>query len=183
MQKKRIVGLVSIAMMFLASTLSAQESGSQTHEKSKSWEMLKNLEGDWIAQDDTTGKAGRIALSYKLTSTGNAIVETYDPGLPTEEITLYFHDGDNLVLTHFCALGNQARMQLDDPSESKQESEKKKVSFSCIGPSNVASEDDGHMHRMTISFVDEDHLKTVWTMHKDGKKAQDFPFDLKRRTE
>lgn len=99
------------AATLFAYPLAARLHDRQADEQTIAWGTLKKLEDDWIAQDDTTGEASTAAFSCTPASERNAILDTSGPGLPTEEITLYFHDGDNLVLNRNCPLGNQARMQ------------------------------------------------------------------------
>lgn len=144
-------------------------------EKHPLLETMKGLAGDWVAADPKEGEEDKVVIRYEVTSTGFAVLETYDPGLPTEEITIYSVDGDALMLKHHCALGNQARMH------GKAGAEKAGIAFECIGPGNVASEDDGHMHKMALTIADEDHIQVKWFMYRDGKEANNYPFDLKRK--
>jgi hypothetical protein len=40
---------------------------------------------------------------------------------------------------------------------------------------------DGHMHDLTLTFVDADHIKAEWTYFEDGKKSDVTVFELKRK--
>ena len=53
-------------------------------------------------------------MAYELIAGGNTLLEreTVDKMLPM--ITVYHLDGDRLLLTHYCMLNNQPRMQARD---------------------------------------------------------------------
>lgn len=75
------------------------------------WERLKReLVGRWLATPE--GSDGAITLSFRLVSGDSAIVETYATPSGRETITVYHPDGEGLVLTHYCAQGNQPRLRV-----------------------------------------------------------------------
>ena len=63
--------------------------------------------------------AGRLAEPrrdrrlVRTTGGGSAVTETLFPGTAHEMMSVYHMDGDDLVLTHYCAGGNQPRMMLE----------------------------------------------------------------------
>lgn len=171
--RRMFVSTLCIALLSTGASWGQDQSANKT---SPLLEKVKQLEGEWVAVDPKDGEEDKVVLKYEVTSTGLAVLETYDPDLPTEEVTLYYGDGDSLMLTHYCALGNQARMAAQPESNEGQ------VAFACVGPSNVKSEDEGHMHKMDMTISDKDHIKVKWTMYQNGKEIQNYPFDLKRKT-
>ena len=40
---------------------------------------------------------------------------------------------------------------------------------------------DMHMHSLVITFVDADHIRSVWSSQKDGKPAGSAVFELSRK--
>jgi hypothetical protein len=42
-------------------------------------------------------------------------------------------------------------------------------------------EGDLHMHAARITLVDADHIKSVWSMTKDGKPMGEARFDLTKK--
>lgn len=72
------------------------------------FEPLKALAGDWGMEDEngTTLLTNQFAVS----SSNSVIREVMFPGHPHEMTNLYHMDGPNLVITHYCAAGNQPRM-------------------------------------------------------------------------
>ena len=139
--------------------------------KNARFEQFKQLAGDWV------GKAqGReIHIQYKVTSGGSAVMETIFPGSEHEMVTLIHPDGDDLLLTHYCMLGNQPHMRASAQGEVN------KVEFKFVRATNLKSEKSPHMHDATYTFVDRDTLKTAWTHYKDGKDAGQMAFELKRK--
>ena len=46
----------------------------------------------------------QVAVSYRVTGRGNAVVEPLFAGTPMEMTTVYDKDGWQVVLTHYCAV-------------------------------------------------------------------------------
>ena len=90
-------------------------------------------------------------------------------------MTVYHLDGDNLVATHYCAMGNQPKMK------AKQSRSSEKIVFECQGGTNMKSENDSHIHGGTLTVVDKDRLNAVWHHFVDGKSAGDNEFVLVRK--
>src|ERR1700704_1393988 len=71
------------------------------------FEQLKSLIGHWKTQSANMPDA---TLDLELTSGGTAVLERshmINEGKPVEMITLYYLDGEQLKLTHYCMAGNQ----------------------------------------------------------------------------
>ena len=66
----------------------------------------------------------KIVSVIKVTAGGSAVHETLFPGSAHEMVSVYHLDGADLVMTHFCALGNQPRMKADPKSPANQINEK-----------------------------------------------------------
>jgi len=132
---------------------------------------LQSLVGDWTE----AGGDGSVAVTYRLTGGGSALVETIHPGKTEEMITVYTVDKGDLVLTHYCMMANQPRMKAapgGDPST---------IAFKFDGGGNLASPGDAHMHNMEITFVGGDHVKATWHMYSSGKESDTRTFDLSRK--
>jgi len=168
--------LFTLAALAVAVGLTANAKAEDKDKGKKSqFDMLKGLAGEWTGKG-THGEASLDAkVTYKVTSAGSAVVETLDPGGDHEMITVFHQDGDDIVLTHYCMIGNQPRMKAEKGDSTK------KLAFKFTGAGNLKSEKDPHMHDLTIEFIDADHIKTVWTFYEDGKAGHTATFDLKRK--
>ena len=141
------------------------------------FEKLKSLAGKWTGQSsfDEGGNKGtsEVTVLYRVTAAGSAVEETLFPGTPEEMVTMYHMDGDQLVLVHYCAAGNQPHMKL------KESGDPNTLAFEFTSGTNM-KDTDMHMHSAKITFVDADHIKGVWSSMKDGKPAGEATFDLAR---
>ena len=169
---KPIVVLLTLVLAFTSLVLAAD-----APPKKSAFDRLKSLEGTWSGKAgwDEGGQKGTgdVTVVYKVTAGGNAVQEVLFPGTPHEMVTMYHMDGADLVLTHYCAQGNQPRMKLEESKEPDV------LSFRFTGGTNM-KESDGHMHAAKLTIADADHVKGVWTSMKDGKPAGDAIFDLTR---
>src|ERR1043165_5340125 len=104
------------------------------------FEALKKLAGDWVQIGDDGKPTGTVVSSIKVTAGGTAIQDTQFPGQAHEMVTLYTLDGTDLILTHYCVLGNQPRMRAE-PGDTNQ------IAFKFIGGGNLKSESEQHIDR------------------------------------
>ena len=129
------------------------------------FDQLKSLAGHWETEKSNTDKA---TLDLEVTSGGTAVIErahVTEAGKTVDMITLYYLDGDQLKLTHYCMAGNQPTMRATYAPGTKT------LTFEFEGATNLKSPNDGHMHHAVYTFIDNDHFKTTWTFRKDQKDA------------
>ncbi len=129
------------------------------------FEKLKKLAGTWVATDKDGKPTDQVVSVIKVTAGGSIVHETLFPGQPTEMISVYNLEGSDLVLTHYCMLGNQPRMKADPKSPANQ------LCFKFIGGANLDPSKDMHMHEGTLTFVDDDHIEFSGVAWADGKPA------------
>jgi hypothetical protein len=139
------------------------------------FEALKKLAGDWVEIDKEGKATDRVVSSFRVTAAGSALEETLFPGTDHEMVTMYHLDGDDLVLTHYCRLGNQPRMRAEPGKDAHQ------IAFKFVGGTNLKSTDDQHMHEATLTIAGPDRFKSEWVSCKDGKTCHQVSFDLIRR--
>ena len=170
---KRIAALLTLGLALTSLALAADAPPKNT-----AFERLKSLEGTWTgsAAWDEGGQKGTgdVTVVYKVTAAGSAVQEVLFPGTPHEMVTMYHMDGGELVLTHYCAAGNQPRMKLQEAKEPSV------LSFGFVGGTNM-KESDRHMHAHQITLTDADHVKGVWNSMEAGKGAGTASFDLVRK--
>src|SRR5262245_15411499 len=83
-------------------------------------EMVKKLAGTWLLADQDGKPTDQIASIIKVTAGGSAVHETLFPGQPHEMVSIYTVEGSDLVMTHYCVLGNQPRIKADPKSPANQ---------------------------------------------------------------
>ncbi len=139
-----------------------------------SLDRLKKLEGEWFRTDENGKATDQLITSVRVTAGGNAVVETVYPGTKHEMVTVYHQDGPDLVLTHFCVVGNHPRMKAEAGRGQE------KLVFKCIGGFDM-KEDDKHMHQGTIVWIDENHIHSEWLMFEKGKNIYTASHQLVRK--
>jgi hypothetical protein len=125
------------------------------------FERLSSLVGEWRG----TESAAEATLVYRLTSDGSALMEDFRA--PKDEmITMFTVDGDRLIATHYCSVGNQPQMiteAIKDPSSS--------LVFSLSRVTGMKTPDDWHNIGLTVTLEDKQHLTQVWTYEYKGQKG------------
>ena len=77
-------------------------------------------------------------------------------------------------MTHYCSLGNQPHMKLIS-------SDGKVMAFEMDEPVGLQSENEAHMHAVTLTLKDDNSLQQRWTHYVDGKQAGSVTFELQRQ--
>jgi predicted metal-binding membrane protein len=134
-------------------------------------DRLKALAGEWEGKN-TAGEAARV--TYEVSANGTAVVETLSVGPMHTMVTVYHSDGDGLMLTHYCGVGNQPRMRAEKTHAPEM------MLFSFADATNLASPADGHMHNLKLTFADKDHLRQTWTWREKGQEKEEV-IELARR--
>jgi hypothetical protein len=133
---------------------------------------LTTLIGSW---QGTSSDGKTVQVEYHLTSGGSSLLETIRMSGKPDMTTMYHLDRGRLMLTHYCSMGNQPRMSAEMPKASA-----KTVNFNFVDATNLASPSDPHMHRVTFTFVDQDHVNQDWYLSKEGKETP-HTFTLERK--
>jgi hypothetical protein len=153
-----------LAIAVLACSLQAEKKSHPLFDE------LKKLEGHWSSDQ----KDHPCDVTFKSSSGGSILIETMAMPNHAEMITIYHPDGEDLALTHYCILGNQPRMRASGDQKPGQ------IKFAADGGTNMKP-DDKHMHTMTITFVDADHLREDWAMYDGGKEQAVVTINLTRK--
>ena len=115
------------------------------------FDKLKGLVGTWKGTADMMGKATEVTNTFELTSNGTAILEKVCAGSPHEMVSVYHSESGKLCMTHYCSLGNQPKMTLMKSSGDS-------LVFAMKGTSGIGSAKEMHMHAITITWKDKDHI-------------------------
>jgi len=130
-------------------------------------EKMKTLAGTWVAAGKDGTPTDQVVSIIKVTSGGSAVHETLFPGQPQEMISVYTADGPDLLMTHYCVLGNQPRMKAEATSSAN------RISFKFAGGNNLDPKRDKHMHEATLTIVDADHLELAGVAWEGGAPAKE----------
>src|SRR5687767_11220580 len=118
-------------------------------------DKLKALQGDWIDVEGAFGTKGAVAVTYRVTGGGHTVVETFPINTPFEMTTVYHVDGNDLVLTHYCADNTQPRMRSKGLTGSV-------LAFDYDGGTNIDVSKTNHMHTARLEFVAPDEIRGTW---------------------
>jgi hypothetical protein len=165
--------LVVVALLAVVASARAESKAAPTN--AQRFEALKKLAGDWVEVDKEGKPTDKVISSIRVTSGGSAIQETLFPGTEKEMITMYTLDGDDLVLTHYCMLGNQPRLKAEPAKDANT------IVFTFVSAGNLKSNDEHHMDHATLTLAGLDRFKAEWVSCKDGKTCHQVGFDLVRK--
>lgn len=136
-----------------------------------SFNKLKTLQGAWTGKNS---KGDPLQVIFRTTSAGSAILSEIQ-GEKEDMITMFHMDGNRLMMTHYCGAGNQPRMV------AKSSPDGKTFTFDFVDGTNLVPTTPGHMQRMVLIILDENHHTEDWTfVQNDGRQMSEH-FDLQRK--
>ena len=135
-------------------------------------DRVKTLEGAWESVDDK-GQA-HVATTFKVSSAGSVVREVMLPGTDEEMTNIYHMDGPTLIMTHYCAMGNQPRMRASA-------GDGKVIALKFDSVTNLASSGQEYMGDMTLTIKDRDHITEEWTSYQGGQAKPHARFEMSRK--
>ncbi|PCJ27481.1 MAG: hypothetical protein COA96_02995 [SAR86 cluster bacterium] len=143
--------------------------------------MLK-LEGTWSGEAETVAAGLPRADAVKSTTTvsfkniGNSsVMQTFAAGTPAEMISMYHQNGkEELIHTHYCAIGNQPSMTFASTGEQGV------IDFKFTSGTNMDVNADPHAHNSYIKIIDEDTYETR-TENWGGGKLVSYRYTTMKR--
>ena len=184
MKKVALTATVLAIAAFVAAAPANAQMEMEPYKGSPEFEQLKSLIGLWEGQmpmkEDGAGAEHeemppmpKMTVEYRLTAGGSAIQETMMAGTPMEMITMYHDRSGSLSLTHYCAAGNQPRLDLTESSPGQ-------MSFDFAEENDLDPAKGMHMHSLVLSFVDETNITQRWTMFQGGEEQPTHDMHLTR---
>ncbi|MGB0910191.1 MAG: hypothetical protein ACPGYT_07490 [Nitrospirales bacterium] len=140
---------------------------------SEAFESLKSLEGTWTGTHQMGEKEEPVTIEYKVSSNGSTLIETFFPGHKHEMISVYHDKDGKLSMTHYCSIGNQPELDLVSTDGNAME-------FSLSKQAHINVSTEGHMHGLTMTRVDNDHIVHNWTMYQKEKNGGQTTMKLAR---
>jgi hypothetical protein len=139
------------------------------------FDQLKQLEGIWEGTQETPDGKKQMIVEYQVTSGGTAVMEKMFPGTKEEMLSIYHGQKNHLMMTHYCAFGNQPRMKTESSGD------KGSLKFVFLDGTNSRSMDEPHMHQLTLSLVNKEQLIHEWVFFDKGKSSQVVKFEFHRK--
>ena len=139
------------------------------------FEKLKTLTGTWEGTSQMgEGDAAPVGIEYSVTSNGSAVVEKLMPGTPSEMVSVYYEENGKLMMTHYCALGNQPKLELKS-------SEGNQLKFSLVKKSAINAKKDLHMHEVVLTFPEDGKISQSWVSYENGKPQDPHVFTFTKK--
>lgn len=154
-----------LSVLLIGATAGAQSDAQ------RGFTTIKRLPGTW---EGKRPDGAPFQVTFKLTGGGSAILSEIQA--PKEDMISMIHmDGPNrLLMTHYCAVGNQPRMQGNVSPDGRT------ITFDFVDATNLASSDAGHMQKMVLTVLDDEHHTEEWVFTDHGKEHKEV-FDLRRK--
>jgi len=142
--------------------------------KSAEFRDLKQyLTGTWAGEFtngtmENPGEWKSVEVQYLLSGNGSAIVENYfygaadNPGMTT----VYYPDGADLQLTHYCGAQNHPRMKWLTYDE-----DTRTYGFQFLDITNLHNESDYHSRTLDLTFVTNDNIRIAYAGVVNGNAA------------
>jgi hypothetical protein len=136
-------------------------------------DLRQHLSGTWVGEftngtveDPAEWKP--VEVQYLLSGNGSAIVENYffggaqDPGMTT----VYYPDGADLQLTHYCGAQNHPRMQW-----MTYDKDTRTYGFRFLDITNLHDESDYHSRSLDLTFVTDNNIRIAYSGEVNGRTA------------
>lgn len=159
-----LYSLLRVLLLIAAAINAKTPSNSSEVQASAAFARLKTLAGEW----QSVGPKGEISrISVQVISGGSAVMETFSSDmLPPNSgnmVTIYYIDGGELVLTHYCLAHNQPHLHA-----TRYDTKTGELDFDFVSGGNISTGNEGHMHSMKMRFIDDRHYSGEWEFMQDN---------------
>ena len=132
------------------------------------------------AQADQTGHSGQpglvVPIDYEVASGGHSLLEKLYAGQPDEMVTMYYLEGVNLDLAHYCSIGNRPHLRLDRAHSTRDD-----LHFDFVNGTDIDPKKDHHIHFLRVQWKDADTIVSSWVAWKNGQAEPRTEFVLSRK--
>jgi hypothetical protein len=158
-------GIAAVCLLMTSTALFAQSNAQ------KALDRFRSMVGTWQGKSPSGGTS---MVTYRLAAGGTAVMA--DMHMADEDmVSMYYVDGDQLLMTHFCPSNNQPRMKaIISPDLNT-------VTFDFLDATNLPGPQTGHMHRAVfLFFADPNHYSEEWTWKQEGKDHK-MSYEMERK--
>jgi len=126
------------------------------------FEVFQSLKGAWTIRADD--KTMPFDMTYAVGSNGTTVTEQFG-----KELSVFYRDGDSLVMTHFCNRGNQPRLKL------KSGGPPGRYEFDMFDITNLNGATDAHVQKIIYEILDSTHMNLEIIWKKDaGEESEKY---------
>ena len=126
------------------------------------FEVFKSLQGEWaISAGDKTLP---FHMTYALGSNSSIVTEQFG-----KELSVFYSDKGDLLMTHFCNRGNQPRLRLKAGGPAG------RYEFDMFDITNLKNPSDDHVRAIIYEIPDPQHihLEIIWKKG-DGEESEKY---------
>ena len=158
---------LSLIPLLISSTIACQSTSSvitdiNDEQREALFAPVRALEGRWVL--DSEEHPGEI--TFAVSSNGSVVREIMFPGTEHEMTNMYSLDGNSLVMTHYCAGGNQPTMRASA-------FDGKQIVFEPESVKDLREGYDYYMGGITLVMTGDDSFEQHWLLfdEKTGEPA------------
>jgi hypothetical protein len=169
----RSISCLALAALVLGCRSSAPNASMNldTRARTALLDTVKSLEGTW---ETAPVEGQKHVTEFHVSSRGSAVREIMDPQGDHEMTNMYHLDGNSLVLTHYCAAGNQPRMVATEKKGNT-------IAFRLDSVSDLKAPEELFMGEMTLEVLDRDHIAQHWRSFRGDQVDHEIHFAYTRR--
>ena len=174
------IGLLTLLVISGCSTAQKQDASTPEPVTAQAnYERIKTLTGDWYLVRgirlgvELDANYEEPFLSYSVSSGGHSVVEVLFVDKPNEMTSVYYMDSGQLMMDHFCSLGNQPRMVAVTGWGND-------IPFELVSVSNMANENDLHISSHSLEFDGPDQLTVRWGATENQEPMGGSVYTVKR---
>ncbi len=135
-------------------------------------DQVKQLAGTWeMINEKGEAEPGSV---FAVSSAGSVVREVMFPGTDHEMTNVYHMDGPTLVMTHYCAAGNQPRLRAVAGKPGV-------IDLKLDSITNWTGGKQEYMGELTLTIKDKDHMSQTWASFVDGKRQPSFVMNMRRK--
>jgi hypothetical protein len=156
------------------------EPGLSPQEAQDAFARIKALAGRWRG-GSTKGWHDEVRIrtiaggSAVVEDGGGTLADAAGPHPGDEMMTVFYLDGDRLMLTHYCGARNHPRLLATSAADGG-----RTLTFRFVDGANIPSRETGHMDSVVLRLPGADRFTSRWTWYGDGIEKWDEEIERTR---
>lgn len=138
---------------------------------------MKTLAGKWKASMPSAPDQV-VPITWEVASGGHALMEKLFDGQPHEMVSLYYLEGENLDMAHYCSLGNRPHLRLDRARSTRDD-----LHFDFVNGTDIDPKKDNHIHSLRLQWKDTHTIVASWIGWNEGVAQPPTEFVLTRKAD